>query len=672
MIPKVWNMELPQFPREGLNHLMPSDNCQVAMKLRSEATKLARLSQMDLPSPLSMNELKSFQKKLRKKLFDAVGVKYDPSLPLDVHWYDTVECENFSIRKLIYQSRKDFYVTALLFVPRGEGPFPGVIHMHGHSNLGKLYDVYLRAVSALASSGYVCLTVDAFGNYERATKHGERDYHGGFLGCSLFNIGETLMGVQLVDNMRGVDLLSSLPFVQKDKIGATGASGGGNQTMYLAAMDTRVTAAMPIVSAGSFESYVTGVNCVCEQLPDGLTFTEEAGVLSLIAPRALRIGNAYFDVNRTFAVDEMLKTYRQVEKVYRDIGAADNIAYTVAHDVHGMKTAQIEAMIGWFNWKLKNSGCGGTVDVPENILPGIEKLQVFANAEDRPALVRPMDVHCNLNGKILRAEMLAKTSFSRKKAIDGLKKVLRFKPFASGGILKAYCAKNSFERYSLEIGDHLIPFVIKRGTVPGKFRLLLHPEGKAQLSDEEIARYSADGSTLAICDLFGEGETAQQNIINGIRYQLLRQLLWLGRSLPGEWVKDILAMVNILKKRFHAEELDVTGIREAGTCAVFAGALSAEKFSVTPVDSPASLLFRRDSIPTFRGNAFVPKLANCLYSAMLGIPGFLKWGDVSLAAALMNGEVDFVSPRAYDGTPYSDDEKADLLKEIADLKKKIK
>src|SRR5690606_40370156 len=71
-----------------------------------------------------------------------------------------------------------------------------------------------------------------------------------------------------------VDLLLSLPFVDKENIGATGASGGGNQTMWFAALDERIKAAMPIVSVGTFESAVMGSNCVCELMPGGLTFTE--------------------------------------------------------------------------------------------------------------------------------------------------------------------------------------------------------------------------------------------------------------------------------------------------------------------------------------------------------------------------------------------------------------
>ncbi len=120
-----------------------------------------------------------------------------------------------------------------------------------------------------------------WGAGERTSVHGVTEYHGSNLGASFMNIGESLLGIQVSDNIRGVDLLCSLPYVDARNIGATGASGGGNQTMWLAAADERIKAAVPVVSVGTFESYVMRSNCICELLIDGLTFTEEAGVLAL-------------------------------------------------------------------------------------------------------------------------------------------------------------------------------------------------------------------------------------------------------------------------------------------------------------------------------------------------------------------------------------------------------
>lgn len=94
--------------------------------------------------------------------------------------------------------------------------------MHGHLSDGRLAEKSQGIAIRLAKSGYAVLFVDAFGSGERAAVHGEFEYHGGMVGGNLLNIGEPLLGIQVIDNMRAVDLLCSLPFVDGERIGATG------------------------------------------------------------------------------------------------------------------------------------------------------------------------------------------------------------------------------------------------------------------------------------------------------------------------------------------------------------------------------------------------------------------------------------------------------------------
>ncbi|MEI6423700.1 MAG: acetylxylan esterase, partial [Lentisphaerota bacterium] len=294
-------------------------------QLKTEAARLVRTYQLEA-------DLESWQKKrieLRKQIWKCLGTGVDHSLALDYREYGTIKMDGYSIKKITYQSRLGFHVIGNLYVPDGKGPFPAVINMHGHWSQGRLAERVQERGHSLAKNGYVCLAVDAFGSGERSISHGVFEYHGSNLGASLMNIGETLMGMQVVDNMRGVDLLCSMDYVDKGRIGATGASGGGNQTMWLTAMDDRIAAAMPVVSVGSFQSYVTGVNCVCELLPAGLTFTEESGVLALTAPRALKICNCLQESNPTFFPSEMLRSYKDARKIYQAYDSDDKISYQV-------------------------------------------------------------------------------------------------------------------------------------------------------------------------------------------------------------------------------------------------------------------------------------------------------------------------------------------------------
>jgi hypothetical protein len=479
------------------------------------------------------------------------------------------------------------------------------------------------------------------------------------------------MGIQIVDNMRGIDVLSSLPFVKKDKIGATGASGGGNQTMYLSAFDERISAIMPVVSVGSFESYVYGMNCLCELLPDGLTITEEAGILALIAPRPLRIGNALYDCNHDFSVAEMLKTYHSVERLYWRLGKPENIAYSVVDRVHGMTDRQREAVLGHFDQFLKGAGTGTPLPEPDYELMTEEELRFFALPQSRPRKVRSIAVHCRIEGERLRNEFLAQKNFDSSQKRRQLANLLRMRPLSSKMQLHKYHEVDGIERYALEISDHLIPFLLKRGKKTNCFRIVLHPEGKNAITQAEIDILARGDETLIFPDLFGTGETAQPNHCIGLHHQFFRQLMWVGRSLCGEWCFDILALQKILKRKFKSESVAISGFLETGCCALFCNALARGIDSIEAIDAPVSLLFDMRSIQYVRNSPFDKFLPGGIYSIALSIPDFLKWGDISLVKALGYGKSVFSSPRSSDGTPLTQIEIKKFDTEVATLCNKI-
>ena len=175
--------------------------------------------------------------------------------------------KGYSIKNIAFQTRPGIYATANLYIPEGKGKFPGVIVMMGHYPGGRLYDKYQSVGITLALNGYVSLCIDPWGAGERTTIHGVFEDHGdeNNLGLPLMNIGESLMGMQITDNIRGVDLLCSLPYVDRkilvrpDQVVAETKPCG-------TAMDERIKAAVPVVSAGTFEAYVMGSPCICEVL----------------------------------------------------------------------------------------------------------------------------------------------------------------------------------------------------------------------------------------------------------------------------------------------------------------------------------------------------------------------------------------------------------------------
>jgi hypothetical protein len=199
----------------------------IQSRLRHEAALKFRSHQL----PRTAREWESYRAQLKRRLVHKTGVVIDHQLPLDMKETASIQLKGYSIKNIAFQTRPGIYATANLYIPDGQGPFPAVVNMAGHWRKGKIDQEGPQALGhSLALNGYVCLSIDPWGAGERTTAHGDFEYHGANLGASLMNIGQPLVGMQITDNMRGVDLLSSLPFVDKARIGATGASGGGNET----------------------------------------------------------------------------------------------------------------------------------------------------------------------------------------------------------------------------------------------------------------------------------------------------------------------------------------------------------------------------------------------------------------------------------------------------------
>jgi hypothetical protein len=105
-----------------------------------------------------------------------------------------------------------------------------------------------------------------------AIGHGERNVTGNVhheAGYALLPLGETIAGWMVWDSMRAIDYLQSLEEVDPDRIGVTGNSGGGLNTLYTAALDPRVKACAIAGFCCEFNTWLKygGIHCSCVHLP---------------------------------------------------------------------------------------------------------------------------------------------------------------------------------------------------------------------------------------------------------------------------------------------------------------------------------------------------------------------------------------------------------------------
>ena len=430
------------------------------------------------------------------------------------------------------------------------------------------------------------------------------------------------MGIQIVDNMRGVDLLCSLPFVDPERIGATGASGGGNQTMWLTALDERIKASVPVVSVGTFESYIMTSNCVCELLPGGLTYTEEAGVIALIAPRAVKLCNALHDICRAFAPTEMLRTFARAEKIYELMGVRDHCTYQIFNTEHGYWQEIQETMLGWFELHLKGIGHGLPVKRPEFTLMSEAEALVFPLGQ-RPDYVINMEEYC----KKKAAELAATRSCS--KAV--LREKLGLKAVECSGS-KPYTTVNGWERYALRGSDgRLIPLLLKRGTAGGPVTVFAGPNGKDALTGTELFReLSESAGSIALFDPYACGENSAENAYTSNFAEYSRSLLWLGMTLQGKWMEDYKIVCDFLKTILSGTEIVIAGYKDLALAALLYSALQINPTATVMENGPASLTYQRERKDFFTMGLYVQDI--------------LKIADIPELCRMTNGTVRQIDP----------------------------
>jgi len=173
-------------------------------------------------------------------------------VPLDVQVDEEVDCGGYVRRLITYASEPGSRVPAYLLIPKPAlemyaKPVPAVLCLHGTDNLvghGTVVGLGKRPnrqyASELAERGYVTLAP----NYPLLARY-QPDLKA--LGWE----SGTLKAVW--DNLRGLDLLESLPYVKRGGFGAIGHSLGGHNAVYTSVYDDRIRA---VVSSCGLDSYL--------------------------------------------------------------------------------------------------------------------------------------------------------------------------------------------------------------------------------------------------------------------------------------------------------------------------------------------------------------------------------------------------------------------------------
>jgi dienelactone hydrolase len=315
---------------------------------------------------------------VREELQVALGLWPLPErTPLNAVIHGKMDMGDYTLEKVYFESMPGFFVSGNLYRPKGKtGRVPGVLNPHGHWENGRFYDnkngiareiaegaerfedsgrspLQARCVQ-LARMGCVAFFYDMIGyadsqQISQAIAHGfakQRPEMNTTENWGLFSPQaethlQSVMGLQTWSSMRALDFLLSLPDVDPERIGCTGASGGGTQTFILAGLDPRVKVAFPAVMV----STAMQGGCTCENCSLLRVNTGNVEIAALFAPKPMGMTAA-----DDWTKEMPMKGFPELKKHWEMMGAPQNVFLKPAlHFGHNYNQVSRTAMYNWMN-----------------------------------------------------------------------------------------------------------------------------------------------------------------------------------------------------------------------------------------------------------------------------------------------------------------------------------
>lgn len=261
------------------------------------------------------HDLESWEKRaerIRQGIWQGAEINHLPkNTPLKPIIHSKRTYDGYTVENVAFESLPGFFVTGNLYRPVKEQPaYAAILSPHGHwqepDDYGRFREDMQKRCATLAKMGAIVFAYDMVG-------YGESDQ------CT--HKHPKALALQTLNSIRAVDFLLSLPKVDPQRIGVTGASGGGTQSFLLTALDNRIAVSVPVVMVSAH--FFGG--CTCEsgmpihKSPDHQTSNVE--IAALAAPRPMLLISDGADWTKNMPKVE----YPYIKNIYQFYGKEEHV-----------------------------------------------------------------------------------------------------------------------------------------------------------------------------------------------------------------------------------------------------------------------------------------------------------------------------------------------------------
>ena len=319
--------------------------------------KLGRQHPVDVSSKEAYN---LWKQQVRQKLIESIGMDLCTPAPAQPKKLDTKEFDGYLREHWVMQTEPGVWMTFFLLKPKCAHNGGLILNPHGHgggkeNNVADPENPGVKArpdfgqkkafAEEMAEAGYYVVCPDARGTGERreASQQGDapenwRSNSHREINQMAVGFGMSMIGMLVWDLMRLLDyMLSAYPEIDPQKVGCAGMSGGGQQTLYVAALDDRIKAA---VTSGYFYGFKEALllqpgNCSCNFAYNLWKLVDMGDLGAMVAPRALFVESGRKDhLEGAPGLDNVYPQVQIARDAFELLGCPEKLVHSVHEGGH--------------------------------------------------------------------------------------------------------------------------------------------------------------------------------------------------------------------------------------------------------------------------------------------------------------------------------------------------